>query len=74
MSDSFVTMLKNNIDMLIRQKAELLNVAKDMYAEIETRVTEYEKDSGYEISEDMQNDLNKWFAIIKQYDPTYLSR
>ena len=50
----------------------LLEATKDMYAEIETRVTEDEVNKGIPVSEDMQNDLDKWLAIIQKYDPMFL--
>ena len=50
----------------------LLEAAKDMYVEIETLATIQEQQSGCEMSIDMQEDLDKWFDIIKQYDPLFL--
>ena len=50
----------------------LLEAAKDMYIEIETLATLQERNSGCEMSIDMQKDLDKWFDIIKKYDPLFL--
>ena len=58
--------------VMLPDENELLEIAKDMYAEIETRATEHERGSGWEMSEDMQNDLDKWFEVIHRYDPMYL--
>ena len=52
---------------------DLLEAAKDMYAEIETLATENQIKYGLEAEgDDWKNDLDKWLSIIRKYDPMYL--
>jgi len=53
---------------------DLLAIAKDMYAEIETRCTQEELNDEWESETEpsINQQLIHWFDVIKTYDPSYL--
>ena len=50
----------------------LLSIAEEMYGEIATRVMQEATRSGKPMTEDMELDINRWYAIIKKEDPMWL--
>ena len=68
------SMLKDKIKVLMHQKEELLKIAEDMYAELETRCTQEELEDEFEseITPSINQQLIHWFDVIKTHDPSYL--
>jgi len=71
---NYITTLKDRIKVLMHQKEELLKIAEDMYAELETRCTQEELDNEFESETEpsINQQLIHWFDVIKTHDPSYL--
>ena len=71
---NYITTLKDRIKVLMHQKEELLKIAEDMYAELETRCTQEELDNEFESETEpsINQQLIHWFDVIKTHDLSYL--